>query len=116
MSSFRTEPPRVRALQSVPASKQPDSKGIGSWKNQRQTKESGDARAAAEKIGCTAETLRLWVSQAAQDAGRRPDLTAEEREGLRALARENRALRRATEILWQASALFAPAALASRPT
>src|SRR5262249_17907414 len=33
----------------------------------------------AEKIGCTAETLRSWVRQAERDAGRRPGLTTDER-------------------------------------
>lgn len=33
----------------------------------------------AEKIGCTAETLRSLVRQAERDAGRRPGLTTEER-------------------------------------
>jgi transposase-like protein len=32
----------------------------------------------AEKIGCTAETLRGWVRQGERDAGRRPGLTTEE--------------------------------------
>jgi len=31
-------------------------------------------RSIAEKIGCTGETLRLWVRQAERDAGRRPGL------------------------------------------
>ena len=29
-------------------------------------------RSVAEKIGCTAETLRHWVRQAERDVGRRP--------------------------------------------
>ena len=68
----------------------------------------------AEKIGCTAETLRKWVRQAERDAGKRPGLTTEERERLRQLERENFELRRANEILKKASAYFAQAELDRR--
>src|SRR5437899_11342662 len=68
----------------------------------------------AEKIGCTAETLRKWVRQAERDAGKRPGLTTEERERLRQLERENFELRRANEILEKASAYFAQAELDRR--
>src|SRR5215471_13307493 len=61
----------------------------------------------AEKIGCTAETLRSWVPQAERDAGRRAGLTTEERTRLKQLERENAELRRANEILRKASAYFA---------
>jgi transposase len=37
----------------------------------------------AEKIGCTAESLRRWVRQAERDHGRRPGLTTDERERLK---------------------------------
>ena len=56
-------------------------------------------RSVAEKIGCTSETLRPWVRQAERDTGRRPGLTTEERDRLKALERENRELKRANEIL-----------------
>ena len=72
-------------------------------------------RSIASKIGCTAETLRKWVRQAERDAGRRPGLTTEERQRLRALERENRELKRANEILRKASAYFAQAELDRRP-
>ena len=69
----------------------------------------------AEKIGCTRETLRMWVRQAERDQGRRPGLTSAERERLKALERENRELRRANEILRKASAYFARAEFDRRP-
>ena len=69
----------------------------------------------SEKVGCTAETLRKWVRQAERDAGRRPSLTTDERERLKALERENRELKRANEILRKASAYFAQAELDRRP-
>ena len=69
----------------------------------------------AQKIGCTAETLRKWVRQGERDSGRRPGLTTEERERLKALERENRELKRANEILRKASAYFAQAELDRRP-
>jgi len=72
-------------------------------------------RSVAEKIGCSAETLRNWVRQAERDAGRRPGLSTEERERLKDLERENRELKRANEILRKASAYFAQAELDRRP-
>ena len=72
-------------------------------------------RSIADKIGCSAETLRKWVRQAERDTGRRPGLTTEERERLKALERENRELRRANEILRKASAYFAQAELDRQP-
>ena len=71
-------------------------------------------RSIAEKIGCSAETLRKWVRQAERDAGKRPGVTTEERERLRQLERENVELRRANEILRLASAYFAKAELDRR--
>jgi transposase-like protein len=72
-------------------------------------------RSIADKIGCSAETLRNWVRRAETDTGRRPGLTTEERERLKALERENRELRRANEILRKASAYFAQAELDRQP-
>ena len=40
-------------------------------------------RSVADKIGCSAETLRNWVRQAERDAGRRPGLSTEERQRLK---------------------------------
>jgi transposase len=61
----------------------------------------------AEKIGCTAETLRCWVRRTEVDEGLRPGLTSDERARLKELERENRELRRANEILKSASLFFA---------
>lgn len=63
----------------------------------------------AAKIGCTAETLREWVRQAEKDQGIREGLSTDELERLKALERENRELKRANEILRQASSYFAQA-------
>ncbi len=68
----------------------------------------------AGKIGCTPETLRLWVRQAERDRGEREGLTSSERERLKALEREVRELRQANEILRKASAYFAQAELDRR--
>jgi transposase len=58
------------------------------------------------KLGMTAETLRTWVRQAETDSGLRGGLTTAERQELKELARENRELRRANEILKAAAAFF----------
>ena len=72
-------------------------------------------RSVAEKIGCTAETLRNWVRQAERDDGRRAGPSTDDRARLKELERENRELRRANEILRKASAYFAMAELDRRP-
>jgi transposase len=68
----------------------------------------------ATKIGCKAETLRLWVRQAQRDQGLRDGMTTDERARLKALEREVRELRQANEILRKASAYFAQAELDRR--
>ena len=68
----------------------------------------------AAKIGCTAETLRRWVSQAERDSGKRPGTTTDDRERIKQLERENRELKQANEILRKASAYFAQAELDRR--
>ena len=71
--------------------------------------------AIAGKIGCTPETLRLWVRRAERDTGKRAGLTTSERDRLKDLEREVRELKRANEILRKASAYFAAAELDRRP-
>lgn len=68
----------------------------------------------AAKVGCTGETLRKWVRQSEQDQGIREGLSGDDRERHKALERENRELKRANEILRQASAYFAQAELDRR--
>ena len=68
----------------------------------------------SEKVGCNAETLRLWVRRAERDRGVRSGLGSDERDRLKALEREVRALRQANEILRKASAYFAQAELERR--
>ncbi len=72
-------------------------------------------RSIAEKIGCSAETLRKWVRQTEVDSGRRGGVTSEDQSRMKDLEREVRELRRTNEILRKASAYFAQAELDRRP-
>ena len=72
-------------------------------------------RSIAEKVGCTAETLRKWVRQSEIDQGSRNGTSSAELERLKALERENRELKQANEILRKAAAFFAQAELDRRP-
>ena len=65
----------------------------------------------AEKIGCSAHTLNEWVKKAEVESGQRAGMPSEMAAKLKALERENRELRQATEILRKASAYFAQAEL-----
>jgi len=68
----------------------------------------------AGKIGCSSETLRKWVRRAEVDTGLREGLLSADRSRIKDLERENRELRRANEILREASAYFAQAELDRR--
>jgi transposase len=86
----------------------------------RETRQSHDSEWAAitsvaEKMGCTAETLRKWMRQAQRDAGTRPGPTTEDKARIKELEREVHELRRTNEILRKASAFFAQAELDRRP-
>jgi transposase len=59
------------------------------------------------KLGMTPETLRVWVRRAQIDGGLRPGLSTDERKRMKELEKENRDLRRANEILKDASIFFA---------
>ncbi len=65
----------------------------------------------APKIGCTPETLRLWVRRAERERNDASALSDNERARLKALERENRELKRSNEILRKASAFCAQAEL-----
>jgi len=66
-----------------------------------------DAPRAARQLDIGPETLRSWVRQAEIDNGSRPGRTTDERARIADLERENRELRRANQILKEASVFFA---------
>jgi len=61
----------------------------------------------ARKLDIGPETLRTWVRRAEIDNGDRPGLTTDERARIAELEKENRELRRANQILKEASVFFA---------
>ena len=65
----------------------------------------------AEEFGCSAQSIRNWVAQAAIDEGKplpgKAGLTTAEREELTRLRRENRPLKMERDILAKATAWFA---------
>jgi transposase-like protein len=63
--------------------------------------------AIAGEIGRTGETLRHWVRQTDRDQGLRPGPTSEKRERIKALEREVRQPRQASDLLRKASPYFA---------
>ena len=65
----------------------------------------------AQKIGCTAQTLRNWIAKTESKAGADEAASAPR---VKALEREVRELKRANEILKLASAFFAQAELDRR--
>jgi transposase len=73
--------------------------------------EAAALRAIAGKLGCSPDSLRVWVRQAQRDGGERPGQTTVEKARIKELERENRELRQANEILKKASAYFAQAEL-----
>ena len=68
----------------------------------------------APKIGCVPQTLHEWVKRDQIDTGVRDGITTSEREQMKALEREVKELRNATELSKLASAFFAQAELDRR--
>ena len=69
---------------------------------------SAAMQSVASKFGCTPKTLRKWVMQALPSS---PALAQQEAKRIQALEREKRALKRANDILRNASAFFSQAQL-----
>jgi len=72
---------------------------------------SAACREIAAKLGCSADSLRAWVSQHRSDQGARAGPTSAKKARIKELEREVRELRQANEILKKASAYFAQAEL-----
>ncbi|SPJ24609.1 transposase [Palleronia abyssalis] len=69
-------------------------------------------RDIAQKLGCSADSLRVWYKKAQRDVGKEAGPTSVEKARIKELereVREVRELRQANEILKTASAYFAPA-------
>jgi transposase len=63
--------------------------------------------AISAKLGMTPETLRIWVRRTEIDDGKRPGITTDEQKKIKDLEREVKELKRANEILKDASIFFA---------
>ena len=68
--------------------------------------------AIASKLGCSPDSLRVWMRQIQRDGGERPGQTSAEKARIKELEREVRELRQANKILRKASAYFAQAPFA----
>jgi transposase len=69
--------------------------------------EAAALTAIAGKLGCSPDSLRVWIRQVQRDGGERPRQTTAEKARIKELEREVRELRQANEILKKASAYFA---------
>ena len=65
----------------------------------------------AGKLGCSPDSLRVWMRQVQRDGGERPGQTTAEKARIKELEGEVRGLRQANEILKKASAYSAQAEL-----
>lgn len=67
----------------------------------------GHVSRIARQLDIGPETLRHWVRQAEVDSGRRPGVTTADKARIVELEKENRELRKANQILKEASVFFA---------
>ena len=74
---------------------------------EQQGERHGVVSRIARQLDIGPETLRHWIRQAEIDAGIHPGTTSAERERIAELEKENRELRRANQILKEASVFFA---------
>jgi transposase len=74
---------------------------------ERDGKGHGEIARVARQLDVHPEALRSWLQQAEIDGGKRPGTTADDKQRIAELEKENRELRRANEILKAASAYFA---------
>ena len=56
-------------------------------------------KSVATKIGCTPETLRMWIQKIEVDSGAKSGVTTGHSQKMKELERENRKLNRSNEIL-----------------
>lgn len=63
-------------------------------------------QSVSQKLGMTQETLRAWVRRAETDNGKRDSITTAEAERIKAIEKEVSELRRANEILKDATARY----------
>ncbi len=71
--------------------------------------EAAALTAIAGKLGCSPDSLRVWMRQSQRDGGERSGQTTAEKVKIKELEREVRELRQANEILNKASAYFVQA-------
>ena len=57
--------------------------------------EAASLTAIAGKLGCSPDSLRVWIRQGQRDVGERPGQTSAEKLRIKELERENRELRQA---------------------
>ncbi len=74
---------------------------------EQQGERHGVVSRIARQLDIGPETLRHWIRQAEIDAGTRPGISTTDHQRIAELEKENRELRRANQILKEASVFFA---------